>query len=214
MNPAVLTGALPSVRKCRVTQGGQLSILRDSHRVHVEVPCVRTSGIARCDRGLERSPGRRRRARGQSSAEFALSLPVFFVLICGVMDFGRMFFIQENVQQAVEAGARYASTGNHQSGTDPKTGKSYSRTTSISNYIAQQASIPMTMKAQLGSVQISSVTGGAGSAGGPQDIETISVTTTVPLMTPIISHFFPNGQYTFTASATIKNEPFSPGQTM
>jgi Flp pilus assembly protein TadG len=145
--------------------------------------------------------------------EFALALPVFFVLICGVMDFGRMFFVQENVQQAVEAGARYASTGIHQSGTNPATNKSYTRLTSIDNYIAQQASVPINMGATLSSIAISSVQGGSGSAGGPQDIETITVTTTVPLMTPIISRFFPNGLYTFTASASIKNEPFSPTQT-
>lgn len=128
------------------------------------------------------------------------------------MDFGRMFFIQENVQQAVAAGARYASTGNHQSGTDPSTGKAYTRAASISNYILAQAAIPVKMGASLSSVGISSVLGGSGSAGGPQDIETISLTTTVPLMTPIISHFFPGGKYTFTSTSTIKNEPFPPGQ--
>jgi len=144
--------------------------------------------------------------------EFALALPVFFVLICGVMDFGRMFFVQENVQQAIEAGARYASTGNHQSGTDPSTGKAYTRIASIGNYITAQASVPIGMGASLSTISVTSVQGGSGSAGGPQDIETISVTTTVPLMTPFISRFFPNGKYTFTASATVKNEPFSPGQ--
>ena len=124
-----------------------------------------------------------------------------------------MFFIQENVQQAVEAGARYASTGNHQSGTDPSTGQSFTRVKSISDYIQQQAATSITMGAKLGTVQISSVAGGSGSAGGPQDIETVSMTTTVPLMTPVISKFFPSGQYTFSSSATIKNEPFPPGQT-
>ena len=154
-----------------------------------------------------------RSATGQSAAEFALALPVFFILIFSVMDFGRMFFVQENVQRAVEAGARYASTGNHQSGTNPSTGQAYSRIQSIQNYVQQQASIPINMGAALSSFQISSVSGGTGSAGGPQDIETISLTTSLPLMTPMISHFFSNGQYTFTASATIKNEPFPPGQT-
>ena len=129
------------------------------------------------------------------------------------MDFGRMFFIQENIQQAVETGVRYASTGNHESGTNAKTGSAYTRLQSITDYINQQASIATTMGASLGSLQVSSVTGGAGSPGGPGDVETISVTTTLTLMTPMISHFFPNGQYTFVSSATIKNEPFPPSQT-
>jgi TadE-like protein len=142
-----------------------------------------------------------------------MSLPVFFVLICGVMDFGRMFFVQENIQQAVEAAARYASTGMHQSGTNPSTGRAYTRVQSIDNYILQRAAIPLGMGASLSSVSISSAQGGSGSAGGPQDIETISVTAAVPLVTPFISHFFPGKTYTFTASASIKNEPFSPTQT-
>ena len=150
---------------------------------------------------------------GQSAVEFALSLPVFFVLICGVMDFGRMFFIQENVQQAIEAGARYGSTGAHQSGTNPATGKSYTRVQSITAYINQQAGAALRMGANLSSVTISSVQGGSSSAGGPQDIETVTATTVVTLMTPFISKFFPNSQYTFTCSATVKNEPFAPGQT-
>jgi Flp pilus assembly protein TadG len=145
--------------------------------------------------------------------EFALALPVFFLLIFTVMDFGRMFFVQEDIEQAVLAGARYASTGTHQAGTNPATGQPYSRVQSIQDYIQQQASVPITMGASLSSIQVSSVNGGVGSAGGPQDLETISLTTTLPLMTPFVSRFFPNGQYTFTASATIKNEPFAPNQT-
>jgi Flp pilus assembly protein TadG len=142
-----------------------------------------------------------------------MALPVFFVLIFAVMDFGRMFFVQENVQRAVLAAARYASTGNHQSGTDPQTGQAYSRVTSIQNYIMAQASIPISMGASISGISISSVTGGSGSAGGPQDIVTISLTTTLPVMTPFISHFFPSGQYSFPATATAKNEPFPPSQT-
>jgi hypothetical protein len=62
-------------------------------------------------------------------------------------------------------------------------------------------------------IQISSVQGGAGSTGGPGDTVTISLTTTLQLMTPIVSQFFPNRSYTFVSSVTFKNEPFSPGDT-
>ena len=152
-------------------------------------------------------------ATGQSAVEFALALPVFFLLVFTVMDFGRMFFVQENIQRALLQGARYASTGNHQAGNDPSTGKAYTRLASIQKYVNQQASIPISMGASLSTLQVSSVNGGAGSPGGPQDIETISVTTTLPLMTPFVSRFFPNKQYTFVSSATVQNEPFPPSQT-
>jgi len=145
--------------------------------------------------------------------ETALIIPIFLLLVFGVMDFGRLLFIQENVQQALNLGARYASTGNHQSGTDPGTGQPYTRIASIDNYILSLAAVSTSMGATLSTISITSVLGGAGSAGGPQDIESIAVTTTVPLMTPVISRFFPNGQFTFVSGASIKNEPFPPSQT-
>jgi hypothetical protein len=199
-------------------RGNNLGTFSDSLSRRVEARFALASPLVRRDRS-DRSAippelrGGHSSSSGQSAVEFALSLPLFFLLICGVMDFGRMFFVQENVQQAVESAARYASTGIHQSGTNSVTGQPYTRIQSIDDYITAQAAVPIRMGASLSSISISSVQGGAGSAGGPQDIETISITTTVPLMTPFISKFFPNGQYTFTASASIKNEPFSPTQT-
>ena len=157
--------------------------------------------------------GRRWLSPGQSAVEFALALPTFLLMIFLVMDFGRLFFVQENVQQAVLAGARYASTGTHQSGTNLTTGLPYTRVQSIQSYIQQQAAVPVAMGAVLSSVQVSSTIGGAGSAGGPQDIEIISMTTTLPLLTPLVSRLFTNGQYAFTATATVRNEPFPPSQT-
>ena len=160
----------------------------------------------------------RRRTRiglstGQSAVELALILPLFFLLIFSVMDFGMMFFVQENVQQAVLAGARFASTGSHEAGTSPITHLPYSRVQSIQDYVVAQASVPIAMGASLSTIQVSSANGGAGSAGGPQDIVTVSLTTSLSLKTPFLSRFFVNGLYTFAASATVLNEPFPPGQT-
>jgi hypothetical protein len=42
---------------------------------------------------------------------------------------------------------------------------------------------------------------------------TVSLTTNLPLMTPLISAFFSNGVYTFTSSATVENEPFPASET-
>ena len=39
--------------------------------------------------------------RGQAMVEFILVAPLYFLLTFGVMDFGRMFFVQMNLQQAV-----------------------------------------------------------------------------------------------------------------
>jgi len=140
--------------------------------------------------------------RGQAMVEFILVAPLYFLLIFAVMDFGRMFFVQMNLQQAVQEAARYASTGNHMN--DPNNpGQTLSRINSIIADVQQMA-----IGASVSNVQISSVGGGAGSAGGPGDTVTVSLTTNLPLMTPLVSAFFPNGTYTFTSSATVQNEPF------
>ena len=142
--------------------------------------------------------------RGQTMMEFILVAPLYFLLTFAVMDFGRVFFVQMNLQQAVQDAVRYASTGNHLP--DPNNpGQNLSRVASIMAEVQQMA-----IGASVTNVQISSLGGGSGSAGGPGDTVTVSLTTSLPLMTPLVSVFFPNGAYTFTSSATMQNEPFSP----
>ena len=141
--------------------------------------------------------------RGQAMVEFVLVAPLYFLLTFAVIDFGRMFFVQMNVQQAVQEAARYASTGQHLP--DPNNqGQNLSRIASITAEVQKAA-----VGANVTNVQVSSLAGGAGSAGGPGDTVTVSVTTNLALMTPMVGKFFPNGVYTFTSSATFKNEPFS-----
>jgi Flp pilus assembly protein TadG len=152
---------------------------------------------------------RRKTSRGQTFLEFAIVAPLFFGLMFALFDFGRLFFVQMNLEEAVFEAGRYASTGNHlPNPSDP--GQNLSRVNSIIS-IAQQAAD--SLGATLSSINISSVNGGTGSAGGPGDTVTVAVTASLPLMTPIVGQFFPGGAFTFTSSATFKNEPFNPSQT-
>ena len=158
-------------------------------------------------------PGRRARRRrfgslrGQTMIEFVLVAPLYFLLTFAVIDFGRMFFVQMSVQQAVQEAARYASTGQHAA--DPKNpGQNLSRIASITQAVQNAA-----VGANIANVQVSSLAGGAGSAGGPGDTVTVSVTTNLALMTPMVAKFFPGGVYSFVSSATFKNEPFSQSST-
>jgi Flp pilus assembly protein TadG len=149
----------------------------------------------------------RRFAKGQTMIEFILVAPLYFLLTFAVIDFGRMFFVQMNLQQTVQDAARYASTGNHLA--DPKNpGQNLSRVASIVAMAQQSAA-----GASITNIQVSSLFGGAGSAGGPGDTVTVSLTTSLKLMTPMVASFFPNGAYTFTSSATFKNEPFPAANT-
>jgi len=144
--------------------------------------------------------------KGQTAVEFAMVSIIFILLLFAVMDYGWILFAQMNVQQAVDDGGRYASTGQEMKGAG-------SRLQSIITTVQNEIVVPGVNASNL---QISSVAGGSsgpGAAGGPQDTVTLTLTTTMPLMTPLIGQFFPKAGYTFTASATFRNEPFNPSQT-
>jgi len=155
----------------------------------------------------QRSPRFCRASSGSSLVEFAFVAPLFLLLLFGVIDFSHLFFVEMTLQNAVRQAGRYAITGNHQP--DPKhPGQYLSRVASIEQ-VAQQAAAGL----DVSSLQITSKVGGSGSAGGPGDTVTISLTTNLKLMTPLVAQFFPSGIYTFTVSVTLKNEPFPPDQT-
>ena len=49
---------------------------------------------------------RRRRTRGQALVEFALVIPVFFLVLAGIMDFGYLLYSRMTVINAAREGAR------------------------------------------------------------------------------------------------------------
>ena len=148
---------------------------------------------------------RSRSEEGTTIVEFAFGFMVFVFVSFAVIDFGHLFFVRMDVQNALQEAARYGSTGNHLP--DPvNPGNNLSRIASITNTLQNDA-----MGVNISNISITSVTGGTSSstsAGGPGGMLTVSVTVNVPLWTPVIAPLFPNGQYTFTSSVTIMNEPF------
>lgn len=54
----------------------------------------------------------RHRSRGQSVVEFALMLPVFLVVVVGVVDFGTLLFARMTVIDLAREGAQFGSTLN------------------------------------------------------------------------------------------------------
>jgi Flp pilus assembly protein TadG len=145
--------------------------------------------------------------KGQAILESALVAVLFFLLVFGLLDFGRVFYVQMTLENAVREAGRFASTGNHLP--DPQhQGQNLSRVNSIIQ-IATQAALGTSVS----NIQIISQQGGKGDPGGPGDTVTVSLTTNLKLITPLIASFFPGGQYTFTSSVSFKNEPFPPSQT-
>ncbi|MBL8116564.1 MAG: pilus assembly protein [Anaerolineae bacterium] len=54
-----------------------------------------------------------RRRKGQTLAEFAITLPTLLLLMFGIIEFGRIFQAWVTLQNAARAAARYASTGQY-----------------------------------------------------------------------------------------------------
>jgi Flp pilus assembly protein TadG len=131
----------------------------------------------------------------------------FFLLAFAAIDFCWLLFNQMNMQDAVREAARYASTGN--SLPNPNLpGTNLSRIASIDQTLTNAAAGKTVQ-----SIVISSVTGGAGSAGGPGDTVTVQANCAVPLLTTALGSFFGGNQFTFTVRASFKNEPFPAAQT-
>jgi|HubBroStandDraft_2_1064218.scaffolds.fasta_scaffold247036_2 Flp pilus assembly protein TadG len=155
---------------------------------------------------------RLRLTRGQAMVEFAMTLGLFFLVLFAVIDYGWLLFAQMNIQQAVQDGGRYASTGDFKTGSS---GKSIGRILSIEETIQNEISIPGvdTTKLQVSSMNSKGVVT-SGSAGGPGDVVTVTLVTPMSLLAPLnfFGSFFPSS-YAFTSSATFKNEPFDPANT-
>jgi Flp pilus assembly protein TadG len=57
---------------------------------------------------IERPARHRRRSRGQALVEFALVMPVFLLVLSGILDFGFMLYSRMTVISAAREGARVA----------------------------------------------------------------------------------------------------------
>ena len=109
-----------------------------------------------------------RLSRGEGLVEFAVVLPLFFLLMFGIIDMGHLYFVQVTLENAVRQAGRFAVTG----ATLP--GQS-SRVASI-KLVAQNAAPGVDLSNIIISSSGGSSTGGVGnlaSAGFPGDNVTI-----------------------------------------
>lgn len=144
--------------------------------------------------------------------EFAIVVPLFFLLVFAIIDLGRYYFVKVTIENAVRQAGRYAVTG--QSMTN------LTRVASIKK-VAQNAAPGL----DLTQILISSTLGGSNqagtstsnnlaAAGGPGDSVTISLTTNLKLFTNLIGRYYgTNDTSTFTETVTFRNEDFPSSQT-
>lgn len=57
---------------------------------------------------IHRKSKKDKKEDGQAMVEFALILPVFLLILCGIIDFGWLFYNQLSLNNACREGARYA----------------------------------------------------------------------------------------------------------
>jgi Flp pilus assembly protein TadG len=67
------------------------------------------------------NPRRPRTRRGNAIIEFGLAFPLLFLFLSGMYQFGYAFFIYNELQSAIRAGARFASTADFDAGGDGST---------------------------------------------------------------------------------------------
>jgi Flp pilus assembly protein TadG len=128
-------------------------------------------------------------AHGQSLVEFALTLPIFLLLLFGVIDGGRAIFAYNQMSQVTRAVARVAST------TCFETTPACDRTSgSIATSIARQAAgyqSPVTWTVQCVDPATGSVRTSDSNACKIGDLVRVSITESFTLLTPIASSFGP-----------------------
>jgi hypothetical protein len=161
----------------------------------------------------------RRGNAGATAVEFALLLPLFALLLCGIIDFGRYFFIQHTLQFATREGARLGLVGGILEGSQGSD-NAEKRKNSIIGMIQEKASPAVSLSQD--SICIFGVTGpdyaspgdctGQQDAGLPGEYMRVQTRYTFGFLTPLVGNFFSEngvkGTKTIRAEATYRNELF------
>ena len=150
--------------------------------------------------------------KGGTTIEFAMTAMVFIISLMAIVDLSYMFFVNLTMQHAVREGARYALTG--QSDLDPnpqgtaqdRCDATIVRIKDASMGFFDRASSVIVFKTVNDDGSITQVP--ANSCAAANQIIVITVTCELPLISPLMRSFFPNGKYSFSASSTMKNEAF------
>ena len=126
---------------------------------------------------------------GQAIVEFAIVLPLLLLILCGIIDFGWIFYNQLSLQDCTREGARYGSVNAGNSDCISLT------ETKINNVAVDSLKKDMTISVNFSSPQ-TPCTG---------DI-TVTVKSTIPVLTPVAGVFCHNQEIQLSYSVTMKAE--------
>lgn len=136
---------------------------------------------------MQRSQGGKyrflQRTKGAAAVELAVVLPVFLLLVCGIMDFGNIYYQLHKVNEAAREGAR--------------------KTAVNQNLQTALAEITTFIKSNYNN-NFNVIMAPSPPVSG-QDV-TVTVTNSVNIITPIISAFFPSNPYMLTGKTVMRVE--------
>ena len=144
-----------------------------------------------------RLPARLRCELGQSVVEFALVVPVFLAMICGIVEFSRLYYVRLTVRDIAQEATRFAVTG--QQLPDPVTGKLMPRAASINGVVRKSAE---DRRVSVDSVKINPADGGK-----PGEVVQIRVFYQYQFTLAPLRKLLPTAPFYFSAASSMKNEP-------
>jgi Flp pilus assembly protein TadG len=151
----------------------------------------------------------RNRSRGQALAEVALVAPLFFLMVFGVIDLGRVVWANDVAATAAREGARYASVHANNADLTTLATKTDIRDHATQYVIAGGLNIGVTVcfsTVHIASYQsgcsgdFDEVLGGQTAAYARGNLVTVGVTANVPT---ILGSFFGRGQWTVSGLSTV-----------
>lgn len=147
-----------------------------------------------------------RDASGANLLEAAIITPLLLLLTFGIVDFASVFYAYLALENGVSEAARYAVTGNQMDNPN-QPGVKLSYSDSIKQAL-RDATPTLTIPDTAITFQHMALGGGAwqAGAGGPNEIQKVSVDYTWNVMTPLIRSFFANGQLQVHVESAMKNE--------
>lgn len=114
---------------------------------------------------------------GAAMVEFALVIPILILILCGILDFGNLYFQKDLVNEAARQGARLAAVNDESSA---------AINTAIQQIYGNSLTAVATPATPISGSNV-----------------TVTVTTMVTIMTPVINAFFPHNPYPISGTCTM-----------
>ena len=151
-------------------------------------------------------------SKGQATVEFALAALLLIALVFAIMDLAVMFFVNLTMQHAVREGIRSVVIGQPSLGSVIDLRAALNKKIQDSSFgFYEKNALPdhdptVSVLAPTDVKFLQYTTHPVKDTGQPSQTIIVSLNYAWPLITPTLTPFFTNGQYTFTARATMTNE--------